>query len=236
MRQATIYTLVDPRDGLPRYVGRTLMPLVLRLRNHLRDRRKSHPRALWLKELWDLGLRPIIVAMETVPFDDMIAAERRWAAKLTAEGHILLNDRKVGGGSCRSYVIQLTPEIEGRLGHVADAVLAAELGVSRKAITYYRQLKDIPAAYDRTRNTPPPPRAGWNRLDLPADIVAALGTMPDYRLAEQAQVSKKAINRARRALGIPSYAEQTGASGKFAAGAPHPRWSRPKGGDLPSRE
>ena len=48
--------------------------------------------------------------------------------------------------------------------------------------------------------------------------------MPDYKLGEIAGVSKHAIARRRKELGIKSYAETTGNNGQFNGKGIHPRW------------
>ncbi|MBW4598992.1 MAG: hypothetical protein KME29_05090 [Calothrix sp. FI2-JRJ7] len=80
-----------------------------------------------------------------------------------------------------------------------------------------------------TRSDKPKPvqiPAGWNRITLSDEIVEQLGTMPDYKLAEIAGVSKKVIARVRREKGIPSYAATNESKGQFKKGMPHPRWSK----------
>jgi len=76
--------------------------------------------------------------------------------------------------------------------------------------------------------------AGHNRIEAPPVAVALLGTMPDHQLGARFGVSKHTIGRWRRERGVPSYAEQTGHTGQFRKGQPHPRWSR--GGDATCRQ
>ena len=67
---------------------------------------------------------------------------------------------------------------------------------------------------------------GWNKKDLPKEILDKLGKEPDYILAKKAGVCKPCIARRRRALNIPSYAESTGNNGKIKLGDPHRRWNK----------
>lgn len=83
--------------------------------------------------------------------------------------------------------------------------------------------------YQNRRGWDSPVPAGWNRITLPEEIVAKLGTMPDYKLGEIAGVSKKVISRVRREMGIPSYAEMNENKGQFKKGMPHPRWNKKTG-------
>lgn len=73
--------------------------------------------------------------------------------------------------------------------------------------------------------TIPPKMGGHNRKELPFEIIEQLGTMPDYKLAEKAGVSKRTILRKRQRFGVKSYAEQTGNDGKIKKGEPHRRWN-----------
>lgn len=79
-----IYSLTDPRDQSIRYIGCTCQALYMRLQTHLSDVR--HPtnsnlningkRYLWIKELLDSNIKPIINLIEIVGFDKSLAKER----------------------------------------------------------------------------------------------------------------------------------------------------------------
>lgn len=62
----TIYGLTDPRTGVIRYVGKTILSLRKRLRLHESDaRRNTHRRsARWIRGLQRTGLTPGVVALE----------------------------------------------------------------------------------------------------------------------------------------------------------------------------
>jgi hypothetical protein len=66
-------------------------------------------------------------------------------------------------------------------------------------------------------------------IELPGHIVSQLGQLPDYRLAEVAGLNKSVIRRCRIRLGIPSYADKTGNTGRYKSGNYPARWL--KGGD-----
>lgn len=55
------YGLVDPRDGVIKYVGATILPLPVRLKEHHKGRNRKSKLAAWLRELVELGFRPRIV-------------------------------------------------------------------------------------------------------------------------------------------------------------------------------
>lgn len=99
----TVYALVDPRTNEPKYVGQTKNPLQTRLKGHIsscsRHRRSGWKIALWNFELKKLGIRPIIMPLETVPKDEWAETERFWIANLKFIGAELLNDTWGGPGA-----------------------------------------------------------------------------------------------------------------------------------------
>lgn len=225
----SIYGLIDPRDGKIRYVGKTIQRLDYRLQQHVwTSTRRPSKRIVagWITELAGWGLRPSIILLEEVEPDQWREAERRWGKKIQAQNALTNDLNRFGNGSTRSYVARWTPALEARLGKDADAVIAEEMGITRKAVTYRRNVLRIPASYNRARNAPPPPMGGHNRSMLPDDVVGDLGRFPDHVLAKRAGVSKKAINIARRARGVASFAETTGATGQFRKGNYPARWRR----------
>lgn len=227
MKTCTIYALLDPRTNTIKYVGRTVQPLEFRLRNHIRDAKigKQHQRAIWIRELLDAETKPLIQKLEIVPNDLAHDAEREWTKRLLDEGHLLVNSNLAGGGCNHPKTrANWSPETRALLGQVADAVVAKLVGVTRKAVSYERAKLGIPASFDRTRNTPPPPMGGHNRIELPDSIINQLGMLADDKLAKIAGVSKKRIIRERHARGISSYAERTGNSGRYKTGNYPTRW------------
>lgn len=231
-----IYALIDPTTLELRYVGRTKMPLGMRLIAHVRDARSSRintPKSRWIAEVLAAGRRPEIVELERVGQDEMVSAEEFWIGYFKSIGARLTNDSPPHGGAFRSYVVSWTPEILAMLGKVADSVIAEMLGVSRKAVTYHRKTRGIPASYDRTRNSPPPPMGGWNTIKLPEHVVSRLGKEPDHVLGKEFGCNKTTIARARRRLGIAPCATTTGKTGRFLKGQLNGRARWPKRGDTP---
>lgn len=217
-----IYALIDPNNHAVRYVGQTVNSLDRRLQAHYRAARRGVPKGggkvKWLLGLEAAGGRPIIRLLEECSEHEWREAERRWIGKFSG----LLNSKRGGGGGSQLRLSAGLPQsVVERLGKVADAVLAAEIGVTRKAISYYRDQIGIAASFDRSRNTLPPPRKA---RPLPAECVALLGTEPDWKLAPRYGVSKYTIARARKRRGIASYAEATGNDGRIKVGEPHRRW------------
>lgn len=222
-----IYALRDPRDSVVRYVGQTLCPLWRRVSDHIqaakRGRPKHSPKAGWILELRSLGMKPEIVLLEECT-GDWREAECRWIASYPD----LFNAKRGGGGGSQHRLAELPQAAIEQLGKVADSRIAETLGVSRKAVAYYRNLFGIPASFDRTRNTPPP-RVEANLFKLaalPESCLARLGTVPDYVLAAEFNVDKGVIARRRKRAGIASFAARTGNNGRIRAGEPHRRWTR----------
>lgn len=77
--QTYIYGLLDPRDQLVHYVGKSDRPRQ-RLTEHLKDAASNPYKAEWLEDLSVSGGRPRIVILETVSLADWEQAERRWIA------------------------------------------------------------------------------------------------------------------------------------------------------------
>lgn len=219
-----IYTLCDPRDGRPRYVGRTIQRLGNRLQSHTSPKGKN-PRVRWVAGLLADGVKPRIELLETVPLEDGPATEEYWTELLRFFGADLLNvGTATQGAWCIVRRVRWTPEIDAMLGRVGDAIIAEELGVTRKAVSYRRAKLGIPASFDKSRMKPPPPKGGWNKVALPPAIIARLGTAPDYALGAEAGVCKTVIARHRRRRGIRPYAEATGNNGQYRPGNYPDQW------------
>lgn len=97
MTLASLYVLIDPRDGDIRYVGYTVWTLAKRLRFHFYDREVNH-RTNWLRKLTQLGLHPIIRLVQQVPCSVVKDAERYWIAFFRLAGCSLVNGTDGGDG------------------------------------------------------------------------------------------------------------------------------------------
>ena len=229
MRKVLIYAWICPTTGRPVYVGKTSQTIALRMRSHKRESDKRlTPKAVWLSEVLEKGFSVRVVVLDECSVESSSAIERRWHRRLS-DRFDLLNASVAGAGNPGIGRINWTPELLAKLGTVPDSELAAEIGCERKTVSYRRECLKIPASFDRKNNSPPPPNGGWNKATVPATIIAALGTMPDYRLAESAGVSKKVIANERRKRGILDYASATGNDGRIKCGEPHRRWTSAPG-------
>lgn len=128
----SIYGLYDPRDGVCRYVGKTIKPLAERLRGHVNDaRRRKHSvrRFSWVLSLLDAGVMPAIKLLEKVSDGRWADAERKWIAKFRADGIDLINTTDGGEGcdgmrhseetrirmSASAKRVQSDPEIKAKI-------------------------------------------------------------------------------------------------------------------------
>lgn len=94
-----IYALIDPRDGQPRYVGKTIDP-TKRLNGHINPKRKCNCHsANWIRQLVKAGFMPEMKIIEEVkPGDDWKERERFWIQKYQEMGYSLTNITPGGDG------------------------------------------------------------------------------------------------------------------------------------------
>jgi hypothetical protein len=94
----TVYGLIDPRDKVIRYVGKTTQPLTQRLTGHYSGAAAQRVRT-WVAELRAAGLKPLISPIrENVPVPDLDAAERWEITRILAAGGRLLNSTLTSQG------------------------------------------------------------------------------------------------------------------------------------------
>lgn len=89
-----IYALLDPFDGRPRYVGKSVAA-EQRLSQHLSENGTSQ-KVEWIGQCLLAGRQPKLKILETVSAETWPERERFWIAKLRAEGFDLLNVREGG--------------------------------------------------------------------------------------------------------------------------------------------
>lgn len=95
-KQYSIYKLVDPRDDLPHYVGRTTS-LAGRLSQHLNNTVGKSKKEKWISELKASGLVPLMEEVEKVVGEEKAAAAREvyWIQHFKKQGMPLTNVRGV---------------------------------------------------------------------------------------------------------------------------------------------
>ncbi len=203
----TIYGLAHPRTGTVRYVGKCTQDVSRRLANHeykARSGRARTPVGFWIRGLIGRGLRPKLIVLEVVRRGSWRKAERRWIAKLRADGYRLLNVNAGGNGA--HVRLELPARVVRMLGRIADGLVAAEVGLSREAITYRRRQLGIPKAprdKSRMRRQFAKGYRPHNRVDVPASVYALLGERHDNELARKINVTKIVIRRRRIEKGVP---------------------------------
>lgn len=124
-----IYVLIDPRDGLERYVGFTVQPLHRRWNNHRSTARSGHRARVfeWIRELLAEGLEAQIERIDA-------ATEAKGIAMFPWDQ--LLNERKAGGGNRPR--VRWPPEWVAVLGAVPDRVLAEWRGLGTETVRRLR--------------------------------------------------------------------------------------------------
>lgn len=123
----SIYGLIDPRDRLLRYIGKSDAPHE-RLRQHIVESgREVHHRAHWIQALLRLGLMPEVVLLEQVAVEDWEQAERWWIAWFRALGAKLVNDTDGGDGG------NIGPEARERMAAKIRGVKRGPLSEAHRA-------------------------------------------------------------------------------------------------------
>lgn len=117
----TIYALVDPRDGRPRYVGQSRNAL-RRLREH---GKADGPVQRWIAELKVGRQSPRVMTLEEVRSEDANLRERFWIASFARDGHELLN-RQLPTSPAPATVASCRPSGDGsRLSIALERLRAA---------------------------------------------------------------------------------------------------------------
>lgn len=88
-----ICKIIDPRDGLPFYVGQTSRPIDARFQEHLRDNATNQAKSERIAEIHQAGLVPIIEEIERVQgtFARVLERETYWIQHYISEGIELTN-------------------------------------------------------------------------------------------------------------------------------------------------
>lgn len=204
-----IYGLTDT-SGKIRYVGKTISSLKRRLICHIAKAKNGTCKSKagdWIRSLLVANQRPGVILLQSTKAS-WKRAEKYWIKKLRSEGYDLLNSCDGGNGSHRRK--KLTKKIINQLGKVPDAVLAKQVGCSREAICYNRNIlgivkfpQDRSHNFDHLKGKEP-----WNKTIFSNSILELLGTVPDRVIAEKIKVSTTTINTLRNKLNIKSYIER----------------------------
>ena len=122
----TIYAIVDPRDGLPFYVGQTVQPLKSRLSCHISYR--SFPKGGIMEtkrnrllEIIKEGHYPEILPLKVVAQYNADIAERKFYRKMKRKGYLLLqNDLSVVSTKLSYFITQLSKKTAKRVKKKAE--------------------------------------------------------------------------------------------------------------------
>ena len=167
----TIYALLDPFTGNPRYVGRTKHAADFRATAHW-NTRKHHPCCRqWLTSLEDVGQKPEVHILSTGETEKK--AENRWIELFTMQGFSLLNIYQMPKFKKSKYK-KLSPE-KNRAKQARWVANHREHRNKWQREAYHRRKHD-PAFSERARVNR---RASYYRAKLrsekqPFDLVATL--------------------------------------------------------------
>jgi hypothetical protein len=115
----TIYQLIDPRDGLPRYVGYTRGTLETRLKEHCNDNISNLAKAAWIQELKAHGILPTIQELENASSEnEALDRERAWIHCLLNQNMPLLNISSTSNGQLKKLSFYLTEKQEEKLDNL----------------------------------------------------------------------------------------------------------------------
>ena len=92
INRTAIYALVDPRDGLIRYVGRSANPN-RRMKDHVLARGSNELLKAWLEELIKEKVKPLMIILDTCQSEKSDECEKHWIDHFKKFGQ-LLNYRK----------------------------------------------------------------------------------------------------------------------------------------------
>lgn len=112
-----IYALIDPRDRSVGYVGKTVLPLHVRLSGHISDSRGKYDnkRRRWINELLDAGVVPEIGLIEEVLHDGWDDAERAWILFFRSQGQARANSHAGGQGGGNNRGKPMSPETKAKV-------------------------------------------------------------------------------------------------------------------------
>jgi hypothetical protein len=149
-RLTRIYALKDPRDGLVRYVGKTVAPIHIRLSNHIsaavKDGKDTYV-CRWIRLLNAAGIRPIAEHIETVG-DGWAEREAYWIGWHRAQGALLTNVTLGGEGSLGW---RHSPEVKALIGAAAKATAQRMALAGIKRASFSAESRALIAANSRGR-------------------------------------------------------------------------------------
>lgn len=134
MSEVAIYGLTDPVTGELRYVGKA-ENVKERYSSHLHDGSDS-PKALWIRRLKELGLKPGVYLLERCDGETWQEAERRWIAHMETVGASLTNVRAGGEGPPTAKEKRLEERVAYLEAQMARVVLTIAMEQENSAVEY----------------------------------------------------------------------------------------------------
>jgi len=104
-----IYSLIDPRNGDIRYIGKT-NNTKLRLSNHLVEKHKTY-KVNWIKSLKKINLKPILEILDKVLIEDWQFWEQHYISLYKSWGFKLTNSTNGGDGNKSVNLVKLRKRI-----------------------------------------------------------------------------------------------------------------------------
>lgn len=95
---AHIYILIDPRNGLVRYIGKTIRPSE-RYSHHIRAINEHNRKNNWIKSLLSVGCKPIMQIIDTVSISEWKFWECHYISLFKSWGFDLTNLSDGGQGA-----------------------------------------------------------------------------------------------------------------------------------------
>ncbi len=97
MKTACIYSLIDPRTNIDRYIGCTIIKPTLRYNQHLREKKRTR-KCTWIKSLKNKNLKPIFNIIDIVPKEEVYFWEMHYISLYKSWNFELLNATNGGVG------------------------------------------------------------------------------------------------------------------------------------------
>lgn len=168
---AFIYALVDPRDGVIKYVGKSYDPQE-RLKGHFKNcKRTVTLKNRWIAKLKSLDLKPNITILEEVLVSEWEDKERYWIKELQDQGYPLKNGDRGGKGRSRFVVSEETRRkiSLANVGktHTKEARLKMSLASIGHVVSKEARLKIGLAATGRTHSLEARKKMSQSRLGVP---------------------------------------------------------------------
>lgn len=96
-----IYFLSDPRNGLVKYIGKTVHDPYKRYKDHISDK-KNNKKSSWIKSLKNNGLLPAMDVLDEVPIEEINFWEMHYISLFKSWGFDLKN-HTIGGDGIIGY-------------------------------------------------------------------------------------------------------------------------------------